>query len=118
MLPLAPYIPEQNGRAERIGRTIKEKARYISLGINLPLDLWLELIRAAVHIDNRIPKGNLRWKTPFGIFKTFVSLSNGILTEDIKPEYAYLKAYGYIIFAITTEARKNLSKLKRNNPKA
>jgi transposase InsO family protein len=44
----AAYTPQQNGTAERMNRTIKEKARTLLLGVEADEGLWNEAVRSAV----------------------------------------------------------------------
>ena len=47
------YTPEQNGLAERMNRTIVEKARSMLIDANLPTNFWAEAISTAVYLINR-----------------------------------------------------------------
>lgn len=53
MLTTAPYMPEQNGKAESDNRTIVESARTMLHAKQLPLFLWAEAVSTAVYILNR-----------------------------------------------------------------
>lgn len=48
-----PYNPEQNGKAERINRTIVEKARCLLFDGAFPKEFWAEAVSTAVYIYNR-----------------------------------------------------------------
>lgn len=48
------YTPEQNGVAERMNRTICEKARCLFLGSKLSKKFWSDAVRAAVFLINRV----------------------------------------------------------------
>ena len=50
-----PYSPQQNGRAERLNRTLNERARAMLLDSALPHSLWHFAIMTAAHIRNRSP---------------------------------------------------------------
>lgn len=60
--------PQNNGTAERMNRTITEKARTIRIDANLPKELWAELVSTSVFLYNRNRKTKpykLFWgKTP------------------------------------------------------
>lgn len=49
------YTPEQNGTAERMNRTIVEKARCMLFDANLSVKYWAEAVATAVYIINRSP---------------------------------------------------------------
>lgn len=51
----APYTPEQNGVAERMNRTLLEKARCMLFDAKLPMEFWAEAIVTAAFVVNRIP---------------------------------------------------------------
>lgn len=59
-----PYSPQQNGLAERMNRTLVEKARCMLINANLQKYLWAEAVVTAAYIVNRSPTRALDWKTP------------------------------------------------------
>ena len=63
----APYSPEQNGRAERLGRTLFNYIRTIKISSGLPAERWPELLGAAVCVINRTPYRGLPG-VPWGNF--------------------------------------------------
>ena len=64
-----PRTPHQNGVAERIIRTITEKAHTLLIDAKLSQEFWGEAVSTATFLINRIPsralKGN---KTPFELW--------------------------------------------------
>lgn len=61
-----PYSPEQNGSAERLNRTIVEKARCMLFDAKLDKKFWAEAVNTAVYIRNRSTTSSLaNSKTPF-----------------------------------------------------
>lgn len=54
---MAPYTPEQNGKAERDNRTIIERARTTLHAKGLPESLWAEAVNTAVYLMNRSGSG-------------------------------------------------------------
>lgn len=48
------YNPEQNGIAERLNRTILEKARCLIFDAEVEKELWGEAVRTSVYLINRI----------------------------------------------------------------
>jgi len=58
------YTPEQNGVAERMNRTILERARCMILGCNLGKAFWSEAVLAAVYLINRSPTSALNGDAP------------------------------------------------------
>jgi transposase InsO family protein len=61
----AGYSPESNGAAERLNRTLIERARAILLDASLPLALWGKAVVAACHVRNRSPIAGTRVGTVF-----------------------------------------------------
>ena len=48
-----PYTPQLNGKAERMNRTLLEKARSLIFDANLPKEMWGDAILTAAYITNR-----------------------------------------------------------------
>ena len=51
-----PYSPQQNGKAERMNRTLLETARTMMVSSGLPIYLWGELIKTSSHLYNLSPR--------------------------------------------------------------
>ena len=56
----APYSPAQNGIAERLNRTLVERARAMLIAKSLPKFLWAEAIAYATYLKNRSPTRALK----------------------------------------------------------
>lgn len=56
----APYAHEQNGKAERVHRSLTSIARTMMIDSGLPEEFWGEAIRAATYIRNRMPSKGMR----------------------------------------------------------
>lgn len=66
-----PYTPEQNGVAERMNRTLTEKAKCFLFDADLHKMYWAEAIHMAAYVTNRIPCTKLlnkAAKTPEELF--------------------------------------------------
>ncbi|KXZ45263.1 hypothetical protein GPECTOR_56g359 [Gonium pectorale] len=63
----AGYAPEQNGVAERLNRTLLDKARALLMEANLPLSFWGDAFIMASHLRNRSPV-HKRDRTPWELF--------------------------------------------------
>ncbi len=74
-LTTVPHSPQENGIAERINHTITTKARASLAASRLPAHFWTDAVRDAVYNYN-------------------VSLHQSIEDHGIKPNIAYLKAFG------------------------
>lgn len=60
----APYSPQQNGKAERMNRTLVEKARSMLYDANLKKFYWAEATSTAAYLINLTPKKILNGKSP------------------------------------------------------
>ena len=60
----APYAHEQNGAAERVNRTIMEKARCLLFQCGLSTNYWPFAVEAAIYLYNRTWHSAIG-KTPF-----------------------------------------------------
>ena len=56
--------PQQNGVAERMNRTLLERARCMISNAGLTKDFWAEAINMACYVVNRAPSTALNFKTP------------------------------------------------------
>lgn len=83
----AAYNPESNGLAERINRTLVEKARSMLIDAHLPRNLWGEAVIASTYLTNRSPTVVLKDKTPFEMW------------FSRKPDISNLRVFGSRAFA-------------------
>ena len=63
-----PYSPQQNGKAERLNRTLIETSRCLLHDANLEKRFWAEAVSTANYLRNRRPSQPLDNKTPYEIF--------------------------------------------------
>lgn len=56
--------PQQNGVAERMNRTLLEKARCMRLNAGLPKSFWAEAVNYACFVTNRSPSAAIDFKVP------------------------------------------------------
>lgn len=96
------YTPQQNGKAERLNRTLMEKTRSMLNGAGLPEALWGEAIMTANYLRNRSPSTN-RTKTPLE------------LMFGIKPDLTNLRVFGCEAFVHTPKQKR--SKLDETSEK-
>ncbi|KAK8931244.1 hypothetical protein KSP39_PZI016331 [Platanthera zijinensis] len=59
-----PRTPQQNGVAERMNRTITERARSMRLHSGLPTQFWADAVNTAVYLINRGPSVPLKEGLP------------------------------------------------------
>jgi hypothetical protein len=64
LAPVTPYSPEQNGKAERVNRTLGHMARTMLHSSELPSYWWSYAYSTASHLYNRMPNSKTGDKTP------------------------------------------------------
>ncbi|XP_069145588.1 uncharacterized protein [Solanum lycopersicum] len=82
-----PYLPQQNGVAERKNRTILNMARCMLKAKHLPKDFWAEDVSCAIYLRNRYPTKNVRDQTPQEAW------------SGRKPSVKHLRIFGIIAYA-------------------
>ncbi|GAB1869619.1 Gag-pol polyprotein [Camponotus japonicus] len=80
------YTPQQNGVAERMNRTIIEKARCMILNSNTNKRFWTEAVLAAVYLINRSPTCALQDKVPAELW------------YGERPDLRKLRVFGSIVY--------------------
>lgn len=96
-----PSTPEQNGKAERINRTLVEAAKSMLHAAGLSDGFWEEAVKTAVHVRNRAPHRGLGWRTPVEV-----------LTGK-KPDVSYFRVFGCLVYRLVL--RDNRTKLEPNS---
>ncbi|KAG9457668.1 hypothetical protein H6P81_002176 [Aristolochia fimbriata] len=92
-----PRTPQQNGVAERMNRTILERARSMRIHAGLPLHLWGATVDTTVYLINRSPSSALDGRIPEEVW------------AGKNVDYSFLKIFGCIAYAhIDREVRKKL----------
>ena len=81
-----PYIPHQNGVAERNNRSIVEAAKAMIHDQSLPLHLWAEAYKTVVYVQNISPHKILGNMTPKEAF------------TGKKPDLSNLRIFGCPVY--------------------
>jgi len=81
------YTPEQNGKAERLNRTLLDKVRPMLADTRLPKTLWAEALATAAYVRNRSPTTG-RDQTPWELF------------FGTKPDVSHLRTFGTRVWAV------------------
>ena len=98
--PTAPYSPAENGRAERVNRTLNGTVRAMLSQAGLPEEFWAECLMTATQVRNCLPKADKK-KSP-----------EEELTSRV-PSVAHFRVFGSLVW--TRVADKKRRKL---DPKA
>ena len=89
-----PDSPEMNGLAERMNRTILEKAKCMCAHAGLPYSLWAEAASMATYIYNHLPNAPLKGKSPYELW------------YGRKPDLSNLKVFGCVAYALVPAAKR------------
>jgi hypothetical protein len=85
-----PYTSQQNGKAERMLRTLNNITRTLLFQASMPPPYWADALATATHLSNRLPTKTLNMSTPF--FAPY-----GVL-----PYYHDLRAFGCTCYTPTS----------------
>jgi hypothetical protein len=96
-----PYTPEQNGTAERMNRTLVEKARCLLNDARMKKEFWAEAVSTAAYLVNRSPTRSIGGKTPEEIW------------TGRKPNLKHLRVFGSTVMVHVPKVKR-----KKFNPKA
>eukprot|EP00878_Enallax_costatus_P002708 GHUV01002897.1.p1 GENE.GHUV01002897.1~~GHUV01002897.1.p1 ORF type:complete len:1307 (+),score=342.07 GHUV01002897.1:73-3921(+) len=88
-----PYTPQQNGKAERLNKTLLEKMRSMINGADLPAEMWGEAAIAANMLRNRSPATGIK-VTPYEMFTA------------TRPNVSFLRPYGATGFALIPKQKR------------
>ncbi|CAL9221762.1 unnamed protein product, partial [Arabidopsis halleri] len=81
-----PHTSQQNGRSERMIRTINNAVRTLLFQARLPQSFWVEALHAAVHVLNITPSKAIQNQIPH------------TLLFRQKPTYEHLRVFGCLCF--------------------
>ncbi|CAM8990208.1 unnamed protein product [Rhodiola kirilowii] len=82
-----PGTPQQNGTAERMNRTLLEKARCMLISSGIKSTLWGDALVTAAYLINRSPSSMIGFKTPQEMW------------TGHKPNINHLRPFGCTAFA-------------------
>ena len=88
-----PGTPQQNGTAERMNRTLLEKARCLLISAGMKKSLWGEAVTTATYLINRSPSSVIGFKTPQEMW------------TGKKPSLNHLRPFGCTAYAQTTQGK-------------
>ena len=90
-----PGTPQHNGVAERMNRTLTERARSIRIQSGLPKQFWAEAVNTTSYLINRGPSTPLEYKIPEEVWSgKEISLS-------------HLKVFGCVAYVHISDQGRN-----------
>lgn len=90
-----PYSPQQNGLAERMNRTLLERAKCMLSDADLPKPFWAEATATAAYVINRSPTAAINRKTPYELW------------TGNRPDLSNLRIFGSeVMMQVPKEKRK------------
>jgi hypothetical protein len=89
----APYVHQQNGKIERLNRTLQERARALLAGSSLPAEYWSEALTTANYVRNLSAVSNLP-HTPHQAFHHKV------------PDVSHLRVFGSKCSVLTPKQKR------------
>ncbi|RVW62859.1 Retrovirus-related Pol polyprotein from transposon TNT 1-94 [Vitis vinifera] len=92
-----PGTPQQNGVAERMNRTLNERARSMRLHAGLPKTFWADAVSTAGYLINRGPSVPMEFRLPEEVWRG----------KEVK--FSHLKVFGCVSYVhIDSDARSKL----------
>ncbi|RVX10461.1 Retrovirus-related Pol polyprotein from transposon TNT 1-94 [Vitis vinifera] len=89
--------PQQNGVAERMNRTLNERARSMRLHAGLPKTFWADAVSTLAYLINRGPSVPMEFRLPEEVWSG----------KEVK--FSYLKVFGCVSYVhIDSDARSKL----------
>lgn len=98
-----PYSPQLNGLAERMNRTLVERARCMLYDADLSKQFWAEALATAAYVVNRSPTKSIDGKTPMEMW------------SGKKPNLSNLRIFGSeVMVQVPKEKRQKWDSKSRN----
>ena len=92
-----PRTPQQNGVAERMNRTLNERARSMRLHAGLPKTFWADAVSTATYLINSGPSFSMEFRLPEEVW------------SGKEVNFSHLKVFGCVFYVhIDSDARSKL----------
>ena len=90
----APYISNENGRAEHHNRTMLNSMGCLLIHSGLPYSFWSEALQTVVDIRNQVPK-QLNIISPFDELRR------------VRPSVTHLRIFGYRVYCRVADSQRH-----------
>lgn len=100
--PCQPYVPQQNGCAERVNQEIKHRIRVNLNSAKMPYSFWGHALNYVIFVYNRMPHSANNFASPFELVKGY------------SPSLKFLRRFGCLVHYVDV---KNKSKFAPNAKK-
>jgi hypothetical protein len=90
-----PGTPQHNGVAERMNRTLTERARSLRVQSGLPKQFWAEAVNTAAYLINRGPSVPLEHKIPEEVW------------SEKKVKLSHLRVFGCVAYVHISDQGRN-----------
>jgi histone deacetylase 1/2 len=90
-----PYTSQQNGKAERVLRTLNNSIRTLLIHAGMPPKYWAEALATATYLLNRRPSSAIQNSVPYE------------LLHHQPPDYAHLRVFGCLCYPNMTATAKH-----------
>ncbi|CDO78192.1 hypothetical protein BN946_scf184635.g2 [Trametes cinnabarina] len=91
----APESSAQNGIAERLHRTVLDRARAMRIAAELPKCLWPQAVAHVIYLKNRLPMRALNGRTPYEVWM------------GEKPDVGNLQEWGTRCWVLTSSEKRS-----------
>ena len=103
-----PHTSQQNGKSERMLRTINNIIRTLLFHAHIPPTYWVEALYMATHLLNILPSTSIKNETPhFRFFKSIPHIHTfaylGVFVSFTSPPLPSLNQYHYHVFSLDTK---------------
>jgi len=90
-----PYTSQQNGKAERVLRTLNDSVRAMLFHTSAPARFWVEALSTATHLLNRRP------------CRTTAPITPHELLLGVAPDYTTLRVFGCLCYQDTAATSRH-----------
>ncbi|RVX10708.1 Retrovirus-related Pol polyprotein from transposon TNT 1-94 [Vitis vinifera] len=91
------WTPQQNGVAERMNRTLNERARSMRLHVGLPKTFWADAVSTTAYLINRGPSVPMEFRLPEEVDLSTPVAEVRRSSRNIRPPQRYSPVLNYLL---------------------